>query len=93
MILEFKKEDFKKGCEKIVIRIPRKVFLKSLPNVIEVRSPFTGVVKSFVLSESKSEEYGMANEFWDGEEGHLIYVDKANPNAPYVIDVCCVVGE
>lgn len=93
MMLEFKKEDFKKGREKIKIRISRNVFLKSLPDVIEVRSPFTGVVKPFILSESKSEEYGMLNEFWDGEEGHLIYVDKANPSAPYVIDVWCVVGE
>lgn len=86
MILEFKKEDFKKGSNKITIVVPFKTY-HSLPCRIDVRSPYTGTVKTFIYSRPESEELARENEFWDGEEQHSIYVEDCPSPMPIVIDV------
>lgn len=86
MILEFKKEDFKKGYEKIVIAVPVRVY-RGLLEKIEVRSPFTGNVKTFIYSRAESEKYAMECEFWDGEESHSLYVEDSPNPMPIMIDV------
>lgn len=86
MMLEFKKEDFVKGRDKIRIAVPSAKF-NELPEKVEVRSPFTGKVLSFVFDKAATVEYGMANEFWDGEESHKLYRAGANNPVPFMIDV------